>query len=42
MSSRVMPGGKQPIVSVVLPMHGLLIAALTNCSEKFLLAYEME
>ena len=42
MSSRVVPGGKQQIASAASPTHDLFIAALTNCSEKFLLASEIE
>ena len=42
MSSTVMPGGKQQIASAASPTHDLFIAALTNCSEKFLLVSEIE
>ena len=41
-SSKVAPGGKQQIASAGSPTHDLFTAALTNCSEKFLLASEME
>ena len=41
-SSRVVPGGKQQIALVAFPAHDLFIAALTNCSEKFLLASEID
>ena len=42
MSYRVMPGGKQHITSPASPTHDLFIAALTDCSEKFLLGSEIE
>ena len=42
MSSRVIPGGKQQMVLTVSPTHNLFIAALTDCSEKFLQASEIE
>ena len=37
-----MSGGRQQIALAASPTHDLLIAALTNCSEKFLLASKME
>ena len=41
-SSRVAPGGKQQITSAALPTHDFFIAALSKCSEKFLLVSEIE
>ena len=42
MTSRVMPGGKQQITSAELPTQDFFVATLTSCSEKFLLASEIE
>ena len=40
--SKVTPGGKHQITLTASPTHDLFIAALTNCSEKCLLASEIE
>ena len=42
MSSRVMPGGKQQIALAASPTDYLFIAALSDCSKKFLLGSEIE